>query len=246
MEAGWVAPCFPQPITSQPHCFPATRPCDRLCTDASQHFKLSLRGDLRGAVSRLNGSSSLGLVHCGPDCGTPSGRYLRMLPFHEGLARASGIPLPRLMVSRETLTTNLLWAASPQNLELAEAWLQLALSDPSAFCGSTTQDQAAFSALAVSRSLPLLDPCAHANRGCGGAAAGERRSDRPVTGGSLGICSFQEKSLDWVLDSISYGAYAVTIAGSPMERADHCTPTSTLNAPLVLQTRPGFAALGRE
>uniref|UniRef100_A0A7S2NFA2 Uncharacterized protein n=1 Tax=Haptolina brevifila TaxID=156173 RepID=A0A7S2NFA2_9EUKA len=64
-----------------------------------------------------------------------------------------------LFARRGLLTTHLFWKVSSDARRMARAWLQLALDQPRAFCASHTQDQAAFTVLAINQSLPLINMC---------------------------------------------------------------------------------------
>ena len=56
------------------------------------------------------------------------------------------------------LTSNMLLRNNADNRALIWDWLIMALARPEAFCISHTQDQAAFTILALNRSLPIVNP----------------------------------------------------------------------------------------
>jgi len=179
-----------------------------LWADASQYHNMSLHGNVRAAVRRLDGQSAYGLVHCSERCSTEN-PYLSQMSLirrstvdaYVGLLGWSRKVRDEIYAHRGLLATNLLWASTDANRRLAEMWLQMALRSPRAFCDSHTQDQAALTILAVNLSLSMLDPCLRMGL-----------AERQGAQWPNGKCFDQEKNLDFMLDAIATGAYDVRVA----------------------------------
>eukprot|EP00316_Scyphosphaera_apsteinii_P016369 CAMPEP_0119344648 /NCGR_PEP_ID=MMETSP1333-20130426/107078_1 /TAXON_ID=418940 /ORGANISM="Scyphosphaera apsteinii, Strain RCC1455" /LENGTH=375 /DNA_ID=CAMNT_0007357089 /DNA_START=13 /DNA_END=1141 /DNA_ORIENTATION=- len=142
----------------------SSRPRDYVLWTDSSKYNLPRLGaeDLLRALHMLGGRSMTALLHCGCDCTTLSERYMsqtRLISRVTADLYAEIVPRPVLFSTHGLLATHLLWAVTDENKRLAEAWLQLAINHPRAFCTSHTQDQAALTVLAVNRSLQVVDTC---------------------------------------------------------------------------------------
>ena len=182
-------------------------------------FRLArMRGNLTHAARLLRGQSVYALVHCGVNCTVPWGRYIQqrhLIAATTAQAFSHMVAPATLFAQRGLLNTHMLWACTPENERLAEAWLQMALQDPYAFCASHTQDQAAFTILAINRSLRMLDPCPKL---------------RPPW--LHNVCFDREKDLRFVLGVVSRGSYAMSTLS---ERSP------TIGGALIRQQRAGSA-----
>ena len=127
--------------------------------------------------------SAYGLVHpylftnSTAKCFTPNGAYRRVIKGPtRGVQMISDATLAafremipdreRFLERPHILTSSMLLLNTAENRQLMRDWLKMALDHPKAFCASDTQDQAAFSILALNRSLPLISPSSgHCRRG---------------------------------------------------------------------------------
>ena len=128
---------------------------------------------VRGAIAALRGASAFGQVHCASRCELGHEEFFdstRRMPGLGALVseRTSDgfvdLMRPNASVALRRphlLAANMLLRNEPINRLLVWDWLMMALARPSAFCGSHTQDQAAFTILAHNRTLPLVSFCAH-------------------------------------------------------------------------------------
>ena len=138
-----------------------------LWADASKYFKIRLAGDLQGAVRALNGRSAYSQVHCSSQCVQPNPNCSAVMYAQQWrlvdpvkAARFKDVADPAdVMAGYGLLSTNMLWATTPENLRLAEDWLHMAIREPTGFCSGHSQEQGALNILMINRSLPLIDLC---------------------------------------------------------------------------------------
>lgn len=152
-----------------------------------------------GEWEALAVGSAYGLLTCsGWDCETDLYTWNGQMQAINEVTRAGFADLVSgdLMQRPLVLNSNLLLENTPSNRLLVWDWLGMAVARPHAFCSSHVQDQAAFTILALNRSLPLINVCPYLN-------LPSKRAYEPQK------CVKHTKNSNAFLDLLARGAYEV-------------------------------------
>jgi len=147
--------------------------------------------------------SVYGQVHCGFFCGgLPLSNKVKN-NIKDGTATEFKELLSGPWRSRfHILNSNILLENTPENRLLVWDWLSMYLAKPGGFCGSHTQDQAAFSILVENRTLPVMNACPYVtSRGMLPSPSKPARA--------LRACFQSSKGYNWFIDAVAGGFYEV-------------------------------------